>query len=282
MQLRRFDGVDAFLAAAGEFLAAREAEHNLILGICSNLRERPESYTAAPYLATVRAGDRIVAAALQTPPFQLILSEVDDPAAILLLAQDLLVRDLPGALGPVQHIRALVDARAALGGPKAHLRFSERMFQLTEVRPPRPIAGNARLAVPDDRELVGAWIAAFLHEALGQDDPAEARDVVAGWLSGRGRTIHLWEDGGVPVSLVGAGSPTPNGIRIGPVYTPPEERNRGYASALVAAVSQAELDAGRRFCFLFTDLANPTANHIYQSIGYEPVRDVDAYRFDRP
>jgi predicted GNAT family acetyltransferase len=71
-------------------------------------------------------------------------------------------------------------------------------------------------------------------------------------------------------------------VRIGPVYTPPEARNRGYASALVAAISQAQLDAGRRFCFLFTDLANPTANHIYQAIGYEPVRDVDMWRHDRP
>ena len=282
MQLRRFADVDTFLAAAGDFLVAREAEHNLILGICSNLRERPASFAGAPYLATVSARDRVVAAALQTPPFQLILSEVDDPAAIPLLAEDLLGRDLPGALGPVEQIRAFVDARVALGGPNAHMRFSERIFQLTAVRAPRPIAGNARLAVPADGELVEAWIAAFLHEALGQDDPAEARDVVAGWLSGRGRAIHLWEDGGIPVSLAGAGSSTPNGIRIGPVYTPSESRGRGYASALVSAVSQAELDAGRRFCFLFTDLANPTANHIYQALGYEPVRDVDAYRFDRP
>jgi predicted GNAT family acetyltransferase len=58
-------------------------------------------------------------------------------------------------------------------------------------------------------------------------------------------------------------------------------RGRGYASALVAAASQEALDGGRRFCFLFTNLANPTANHIYQAIGYQPVRDVDAWRFDR-
>ena len=44
--------------------------------------------------------------------------------------------------------------------------------------------------------------------------------------------------------------------------------------------SQAALDAGRRFCFLFTDLANPTSNHIYETIGYRPVRDVDMWRFD--
>jgi len=31
--------------------------------------------------------------------------------------------------------------------------------------------------------------------------------------------------------------------------------------------------------FLFTDLANPTSNHIYQTIGYVPVVDVDQYHF---
>jgi predicted GNAT family acetyltransferase len=77
--------------------------------------------------------------------------------------------------------------------------------------------------------------------------------------------------------MAGMGGPTPTGIRIGPVYTPPDRRRRGYASALVAAASQAALDEGRRQVFLFTDLANPTSNHIYAAIGYEPVRDVDEW-----
>ena len=78
----------------------------------------------------------------------------------------------------------------------------------------------------------------------------------------------LWEDGGEAVSVSGWGGPTPNGIRIGPVYTPPALRGRGYATALVAELSQALLDEGRSFCFLFTDLANPTSNAIYERIGY--------------
>ena len=83
----------------------------------------------------------------------------------------------------------------------------------------------------------------------------------------------LWEDEGEPVSATGFGSPTPNGSRIGPVYTPPERRGHGYASVLVAEVSQAQLDAGKRFCFLYTDLANPTSNKIYVDLGYERVCD---------
>jgi len=79
--------------------------------------------------------------------------------------------------------------------------------------------------------------------------------------------------------MTGVAAVTPEGSRVGPVYTPSPLRGRGYASALVAAASQAQLGAGRRFCFLFTDLANPTSNEIYQAIGYEPVCDVDEYRF---
>ncbi len=280
MELRRFTEAGAFLDAAGPFLVAREAEHNLILGVTSNLLEAPEEFTTAPYLATVSTGGRIVAVAMQTPPFNLVLSEIDDPAAIACLADDLVERDLPGALGPVEHVRAFVAARSARGGTAGRLRVSERIFRLTKVRPPMPRApGRLRAAEPADRGLVTDWIGEFHREALEPVTPPELGALTDRWLGGHGRTLYLWEDGDV-VSLAGIGSPTPNGLRIGPVYTPPERRRRGYASALVAAMSQAALDAGRTFCFLFTDLANPTSNHVYRSIGYEPVRDVDVWRFD--
>lgn len=81
------------------------------------------------------------------------------------------------------------------------------------------------------------------------------------------------------MSLAGFGNPTPNGIRVGPVFTPPALRGRGYASALVGQMTAMLLNRGLRFCFLFTDLANPTSNNIYQRVGYEPVSDVDEYAF---
>lgn len=280
MELKRYTDVEAFLAAAGDFLVAREAEHNLLLGVCQNVRDTPDAYTAPPYFATVSDRDRIVTVALQTPPFQLVLSEVDDPTAIPLLADDLVGHDLPGAVGPVEHVRAFMNERTARGARPAHLTTSERIFRLTAVTAPRPTPGRARIAEPSDRALVARWLDAFMREAL-EDEQSDIEAMTDRWISRRGRTLHLWEDDEV-VSLAGVGSRTPNGVRIGPVYTPPEARNRGYASALVAAISQAEIDAGRRFCFLFTDLANPTANHIYQAIGYQPVRDVDMWRHDRP
>ena len=68
-------------------------------------------------------------------------------------------------------------------------------------------------------------------------------------------------------------SPASGGVtRISGVWTPPELRGRGYATAVVAARSTARQDAGEA-CMLFTDLANPTSNAIYQAIGYRRVGD---------
>ncbi len=83
-------------------------------------------------------------------------------------------------------------------------------------------------------------------------------------MEGRGRGLQ----DGCPICLVGCTGRTPTGIRIGPVFTPPELRSRGYATALVAEFSRMLLDTGRRFCFLYTDMSNATSNAIYRRIGY--------------
>ena len=138
-----------------------------------------------------------------------------------------------------------------------------------------------RLVQPSDRDLVARWIHDFMLEALDEDDRPSAEQSADRWVSGHGGSLYLWEDDRAVVSLAGVRGPTPRGIRVGPVYTPPEARGRGYASALVAGASQAQLESGRTFVFLFTNVENSTANRIYQAIGYEPVRDIDVYEFAR-
>ena len=132
-----------------------------------------------------------------------------------------------------------------------------------------------------DRPLLVRWWGEFGVEALGaleQDDEQNGRSVDHR-LTAPGNGIALWEVDGEPVCAVGYGSPTPTGVRIGPVYTPPAHRGRGYASALTAHVSTEQLAGGRSFCFLYTDLANPTSNKIYAAIGYRRVCDSIQYAF---
>jgi predicted GNAT family acetyltransferase len=92
--------------------------------------------------------------------------------------------------------------------------------------------------------------------------------------------IFVWVDGGVPVSMASLQGATRHGIRVSFVYTPPELRRRGYAAACVAAVSERALASGRRFCTLYSDLANPTSNSIYQRIGYRRIGESVIVTFD--
>jgi GNAT superfamily N-acetyltransferase len=281
VEVRRSGTVPEFMAVAGEFLAAREAEHNLIFGICSQIEADATQYPDPPYLGAVLEGDRVVGAALQTPPWRLVVSEFEGAGVAEVLVADLDGRSLPGVVGPAEAAGAFASAWGANGGVAAKLTRHERAYRLREVLPIRPAPGAMVRAETADRGILREWIEAFHVEAIGASGaPAQDYEAMANrWIRGLGRTAYLWVDGGRAVSLAGAGGLTPNGIRVGPVYTPPELRGRGYASNLVAGVSQAQLDAGRTFVFLFTDLANPTANHIYQDIGYEPVIDIDEYAF---
>ncbi|MEW5990291.1 MAG: GNAT family N-acetyltransferase [Chloroflexota bacterium] len=279
-RVERSADVEVFLARAGDFLVGHEAEHCLILGLATNIRLGVQPLPEPPRFAVVtRSGgeDRVVAAALQTPPHNIVVSIAGDLEAVDALVDAFVAEDLPGVGGPRDTASRFAARWTATTGLPATRVMAERIYRLSAVREPRPAPGRMRPAEPADRPLLLAWIEAFFQEALGESTNPE--DSVDRWLAGEGRTLHLWQHGDVRVSLCGVGGATPNGIRVGPVYTPPEHRGRGFASNLVARVSQAELEAGRRFVFLFTDLANPTSNKIYQEVGYEPVIEVDLYRF---
>ena len=281
--VRRHATLDAFLDAAHAFLAAREGENNLLFGIASQIRAAPELFNdPTPSFATVHddAG-HVVAATLRTPPWNQVLSWVDDLGAVDPLAIELSADALPGMVGPSEAVRRFAERWSELTGHRWRRTMAERTFRLERVIPPaRPASGAWRFAEPRDRETLIRWLGDFHDEATPhQPRPDDPGAMIDRWIARRHRSLYLWEDGGRIVSLAGVGGETPNGIRIGPVYTPPEDRGRGYASAVTAAASEDQLASGRRFCFLFTDLANPTSNRIYRAIGYEPVCDMDQLAF---
>ncbi|HET8631377.1 MAG TPA: GNAT family N-acetyltransferase, partial [Thermomicrobiales bacterium] len=139
------------------------------------------------------------------------------------------------------------------------------------------VPGDLRPATAADRGVVGAWLAA-LNRELGDDETRLAARRAEAEHPTPASGLYLWHDG-QPVSMAGYSGPTPNGIRVGSVYTPPEQRGKGYARACVATLSRLLLEGGRRYCFLSTDQRNPITNHLYQAVGYRPVYDVEEYWF---
>ena len=280
MEVVRLVEAEAFLAEAEPLLLADEARHNLILGIAGTIRDSPGLYPSKS-LWLVHDEGTVVAAALRTQPYNLILAAPRSEAALAALARGI-AEDLPGVMGAEPESVAFADLWSQQTGLRSRTNMRQGVSVLHEVQAPAGVPGAARVATADDRDLALRWWIAFAEEVLHEGGPGrgetEAAASVDHRLSSPSAGILLWEDGDEPVSLAGWGGPTPNGIRIGPVFTPPELRGRGYATALSAELSQRLLDGrlfegGRRFCFLYTDLANPTANAVYERIGYRRVAE---------
>lgn len=277
MRVHRFSGAGEFLDVAGAFLAEREALNNVLLGIASSSKADPTRYEGSKYFAAALDGDRVVGAALMTPPHPLLTSPLP-VAAIDALVADLAESgfDPTGVNGLTSTSDAFAASWCAARGRRPSIHMDMRAFESTAVIDAPATTGRMRSATAADEVLVGAWYRAFFEEGdlnAGAITPEEnARRAI------RAGRVFIWDDGG-PVAQTVLSGTTPNGARIGGVYTPPERRRRGYATALVADVSRAQFAAGRKFCFLFTDLSNPTSNSIYPKVGYRPVADFREYEF---
>lgn len=146
-----------------------------------------------------------------------------------------------------------------------------RVFEARSVVWPRTPSGTFRVATGADLPTLAQWADAFFNE-VGLLNPGDAaREQID-----EGR-LYVWEDGR-PVSMAAWAGRTGRTVRINAVYTPPELRGRGFASACVASLTQSLLDEGLTSCCLYTDLANPTSNRIYKAMGYRPVCDAAEYR----
>jgi predicted GNAT family acetyltransferase len=272
IEARRLDDVEAFLAQAGPLLVEDEPRHNLILGLAGTIRSNPAYYTERRFWL-VDEGGEATAAALRTPPHNLVLARPRDATALDALV-DAIDEELPGVVAAIPEVDEFARRWAARHGLTVQTIRGQGLHALERVEPVPTPSGSPRWATHSDFSLLTDWWRAFGVEALDGEthDPAGDEGAVEHRLGAGNAGILLWEDAG-PVSLAAYGGPTPTGIRIGPVYTPPEHRGRGYATALVAELSARLLAEGRRFCFLYTDLANPTANAIYKRIGYVRVND---------
>jgi GNAT superfamily N-acetyltransferase len=272
MDVEMVEGADEVLRELGDLLGADEARHNLAFGILATGRAHPDAYPEVEGWI-VRAGELVVGGAIRTPPHNLVVLRPRDDCALRALA-GAIEDELPGAIGAVPEVDELAACWAQRHGLDAVTRFEQRIYALRTLIEPPPTPGAMRLADARDRDRALEWIRAFATEALhAGDDEARLERSIDIRLRSEEAGLAFWEVDGQPASLAGFGGPTPTGIRIGPVYTPPELRGRGYGTAVTAAVSQMLLERGHRFCFLYTDLANPTSNPIYMRIGYERVCD---------
>jgi GNAT superfamily N-acetyltransferase len=269
--------LDAFWKLAEPVYRADPIRHTLALSVLDGLRKAPDPTAEAPLLVTFDDNGRTAGAVFCTPPWPIGVSGLPDAAipAFIELLRDI---EFPvtGVNGPAGTAGLFSEAWLATTGATLGHEFSLRVYRLAELVPPA-VAGVARAATDADVEHLARWRVEF-----GGDTghmPEENHAEVIRRSMALGNANLLWEVDGVPVSYAAATKPVDAMSRVGPVYTPPEHRGHGYGSAASAAVTQWALDTGADHVVLFTDLANPTSNSIYQRIGFVAHHDAADHRF---
>ncbi|MBC7659485.1 MAG: GNAT family N-acetyltransferase [Chitinophagaceae bacterium] len=265
------------------FLLENEAAHCLGLGVIHSLIHKPElhnDFQLAAFFDDATA--QLLGIAWVTSPQPLGVSQM--PVACLPALMEFasgLNHKPSGIAAPYVLAEGFKHAWMQREACSVYNRFEQCIYELTEIQEPRFAPGRVRLANAHDVAILSRWSWSFVVEC----GMAKGRD--KGHVNGKSyarqavhdKSRYVWEVDGKIVAMAGVQGHTPEGIRISWVYTPPEHRCKGYASQLVARVCEEQLANGKKRCFLYTDLENPTSNHIYQELGFVPVASPLHYTF---
>ena len=257
-----------------KFLESEPVVHNLVLTLLTARVRRPEP---GRYWLAVRGGE-VCGVAFQSPlDFVITITPMDAEIAERLV-DSIVSAGLrpPGVSGEAGSAARLAGYWTERTKSAARPVRGERLYEIADVSTDAMFGtGSCRRATDGDRALLTDWFHGFRVDTGERPVQDPARTVADRVAAGH---FWTWDDGG-PVAMAALTEPVAEVRRVQAVYTPPENRHRGYASALVATLSMNTLRSGCR-CVLYTDLGNPTSNSIYRKIGYNAVAEVTRYAFD--
>jgi predicted GNAT family acetyltransferase len=270
MHVTRHRDLDAFIAAVAPMKARGEASASFFTGGAHAMKRTPPRAGERIYLATCR-GRAVFGVAMLRDAGPLLIGESDAAAAVA-FAADLTSDwpDLHGVVGAPAGCEAFAGKWQELTGRGHRLRVRMRQHALTVVSDVPTAPGTARTATSADAEWLLDRQIAFIAEVGIHDRPERMREQLPPRIA-RG-DFRIWDDGR-PVAYAGYNDAAPDFARIAPVYTLPECRGQGYATALVAGLARELLARGKPKLFLTTDVANPTSNAIYARIGFRAEND---------
>lgn len=271
MNVVRHSGLDRWLEEVSEPLYRHEAEHSLLLGLAGEYLAGSDPIPEGLGAWSVHDRGQPVGAALVTPNNMIISRMPDEAVHRLIESLGEQGIELPGVVGSAEAAAAFAKGWANTSGRAAVLRMSQCLQSCRNVAWRRRSPGVFRAAEAADIPVLTEWARAFECEVHGEEAKHDLEPGVRRRIE-KGRSF-VWEVAGIVVSNASIGRPTRSSITVNFVYTPSEQRGRGFATSCVAKVTGRQLHAGRRFCCLYTDASNPISNAVYSKIGYRKVCD---------
>lgn len=274
MKFNLFTQATEFEEKAKPFLLKNEDVYSLFFGVLQGIKAgRYED----PMMVTIEEEGKPIALFQMTPPHPLnivIIDEAKQDAILTLAVEEFLKRDIhiPAVVGLKSTVFAFAEKWQNLNQCDTKILMDQGLYRLDKVDLTLENSpGNWRFATKDEAPLIEEWFHGFNQDAgLPKAEHEEIQKKVAQFLEGQ--EVFFWENNGKVVSMMKKARPSDHGVTVSFVYTPPEERRKGYARTMVAACSQ-ELLKSYNFCVLYTDMLNPTSNKIYQEVGYQKIAD---------
>jgi len=201
--------------------------------------------------------------AIKTPGRNILLGLIvpDESHTLARLTKDV---PYPGMMGPRAAARQFVTDASSLGAAFADP-IEMRVHALSKA-PRHPGAdGEARRVEASDAALLHDWLSAFQAEAVPHEPAPTLEGAAQAAASGR---YWFWTRAGKPVSVACIHRSLKASAAIGAVYTPPDQRGRGFAGSVVARCCDEIFASGRSTVCLYTNLVNPASNRCYEKIGF--------------
>ncbi len=285
MRAMFYEDVNKFYNHVFPFLVKNEVKNSLPLTILNSLKKNIQRYGKEPPLMFSLAENRsIELISLMTPPHDLIISYTADLNNIKILVEELSKRNvyLPGVLSFKEAADKFSKLWCKKNSLESQLLRRERLYKLAEVSEETLGDKLFSVATKSNQSIVLQWAREMATEALAEITEEELMRNIKNFkfeFEQDASQIYLLFDDQEPVSMARKAGKSPHGNAINLVYTPPLLRRKGYATECVAKLSKFLLEEGNEYCFLFTDLSNPTSNSIYQKIGYRSIIDENHYKF---
>ncbi|MBQ4898086.1 GNAT family N-acetyltransferase [Paenibacillus sp. Marseille-P2973] len=288
MQFKLYSNVHEFYNDTYDVLMRHEAQNLIPLGniiIGHEGKDKTDWRDPVNWLmATISDANGIQLTANMTPPHNITLYATDNiinPEAINCLIDRLKDREIPGVITEKTLAEYFAKDYTLRKGITFKTTMSQRIYELTAVNPDIPKVGIVRLLDEKDIHFFPYWAEAFYAAgSYGKTEMSIPQHADPYLYRIASKKLYILEDNGIPVSMAGYTREMQTAIGVAFVYTPPYERRKGYATSIVAQMSQLALDRGFTKCVLYTDLANPTSNSIYQKIGYMPICDSLQLKFE--
>jgi hypothetical protein len=246
-----------------------EIEHSMALQTARSACQGDWQFQKPLYWATVEEGPQIVGCAFRTPPYRLGITALPLEAIPALVdSVGLVYRTLSGVAGPEPAATAFTAAWLERHGGSSFVRARQQLLEHRAIIPlARVPPGALRPAIVADGSIAQAWGAAFARETglTALDGSVCARLIAA-------RRLYFWDDGGARC-MVGLLRETSDAAAIGILYTPPQLRERGYATASIAALSRHLLDRGLSRSYFCLDPADGATYSICVRLGYGVIQN---------